>query len=264
MTNNEKSIDKATVSFLYWIIDEEVEKPESEQNMELIDNCFKAIDHLTGPPDAEMAARIERGKRSLIELAHQMHRQKRSMIAKRVIAAVVICVSILIVGVFAVSASCGLTPVEFLEKLGLGLFNIEKDVTVEMDGLTFVRAGSVIKYNSLNELLETENIDILYPTWLPDGIIVKSVLISERPQYDEVVFKFNEDSINFSVKFFADIDVGAMCDAYMTIDLNGLRIAINNEGSTYFGVFESGGYSYSIRSNTYEILEQFILNLKDN
>ncbi len=92
---------------------------------------------------------------------------KKKLRAKRVaIIAAVIAVLIALFGIFAIGS--GDTVTEFFRKMGDSISEILNDGPKEHSGITFYKNDKTITYSSLEDFKESEGVDILYPTWLPE------------------------------------------------------------------------------------------------
>ena len=119
---------------------------------------------------------------------------KKKLRAKRIaIIAAVLAVLITLFGILAIGSG-GIIE-DFFRKVGDSISEILDDGPKEHSGITFYKNDKTITYSSLEEFAESEGVDILYPTWLPeDEKIVKIdyivldeaeryVLCSNKPQY---------------------------------------------------------------------------------
>lgn len=92
---------------------------------------------------------------------------KKKLRAKRIaIIAAVLAVLITLFGILAIGS--GDTVTEFFRKVGDSISEILNDGPKEHSGITFYKYDKKIEYSSLEDFKESEGVDILYPTWLPE------------------------------------------------------------------------------------------------
>ena len=202
---NENEQNRAILSkHIFKLIDDELDKEDCD--MELVDRynaILDDIDRINCAPDKN------RKKQALAELkraykeAALKHENLASSNAKiksrgnfskwRIAAAACLC--FIIMTPLAASAFSGSTPIELIESLGRRIFHIEENTPYDYGEMTFVRYGEVQTYESIQECLKKENIDILYPSWLPDETKIESVMVTNTQHGDIVYFKFNHDSL---------------------------------------------------------------------
>lgn len=93
---------------------------------------------------------------------------KRKIRAKRLaIIAAVLAVLIALFGIISVAS--GNTFSEMFRKMGESLYELLDGETMEYDNITFTKLNEKKTYSSIEELIKDEQIDILYPTWLPEN-----------------------------------------------------------------------------------------------
>lgn len=93
---------------------------------------------------------------------------KRRIRAKRLaIIAAVLAVLIALFGI--VSIASGNAFSEMFRKMGESLYELLDGETMEYDNITFTKLNEKKTYSSIEELIKDEQIDILYPTWLPEN-----------------------------------------------------------------------------------------------
>lgn len=128
---------------------------------------------------------------------------KKKMRAKQLaIIAAVLAVLIALFGVFTFAS--GNTPDEIFRKIGNYILNMSEGSSVEYNDITFVKPDGTEKYSSIEELAESEGIDILYPAWLPENEKIievwyvnvddsqKYVMYCDKPEYSIDIF-INKD-----------------------------------------------------------------------
>lgn len=87
-----------------------------------------------------------------------------------------------------VSSFSSASPVDLILSLSRRIFNLEINKPYDYGELTFIRNGEARTYDNIEDCLGEENLDILYPTWLPDGVSIECVKIINDVEGDVVIF----------------------------------------------------------------------------
>ena len=110
---------------------------------------------------------------------------KKKLRAKRVaIIAAVLAVLITLFGILAIGS--GDTVTEFFRQIGDSISTFLNDGPKEHSGITFYKYDEKIEYSSLEDFKESEEVDILYPTWLPEDekiIEISYIVTGNTPMY---------------------------------------------------------------------------------
>lgn len=271
---NENEQNRAILSkHILKLIDDELDKEDCD--MELVDRYNAILDDIDR---SNCAPDKKRKKQALAELdrAYKEAASKQEKLAKNPIKikrrfnflnwkiAVAACLCFIIVTPLAVSAFSGSTPIELIESLGSKIFRMERNTPYDFGEITFIRSGETIIYESVEELLKQENINILYPSWLPGETKIESVRITNSTEGDVVLFKFDSDSIRFSVELYnIDLSIYRENSEYMLEAFNGIECFIRNgENTGYSIIFVYDNYTYNMSVEDIEELPSIMENLK--
>lgn len=272
---NENEQNRAILSkHIFKLIDDELDKEDCD--MELVDRynaILDDIDRINCAPDKK------RKKQALAELkrAYKEAALMHENLAKNPIKikrrfnflnwkiAVAACLCFIIVTPLAVSAFSGSTPIELIESLGSKIFRMERNTPYDFGEITFIRSGETRIYESVEECLKQENINILYPSWLPGETKIESVRITNSTEGDVVLFEFNSDSIMFSVRLYStDLSVYKNSVDYKTEAFNEIECSIECYGNNgyYNIVFIYDNNTYNMSIDDIEELPLIMENLK--
>lgn len=188
---------------------------------------------------------------------------KRRIRAKRLaIIAAVLAVLITLFGIISVAS--GDIFDEIFKKVGNYIFELAEGSQVEYDNITFTKLNEKKTYSSIEELIKDEQIDILYPTWLPENEKIVKVLYLQSDSSEIYIMECGipEHSI--------EIDVGSGSAWLEDLKLN----CTEKEISGYFVYYmETPQYMqasfiyennvYIIKSDTEDNLFRIIENLKE-
>lgn len=231
-----------------------------EGDMDLIHACASRLDELNGPAmsDEEFLAAIKKAEEEYVSSntnALPVKPVKRRFISKKIwIVAVAIA---LFAAMATVTASAfGVNVFEFFREV-MGLPAGEK---IDKDTITLVNNGKIKEFSSIEELLLTEKIDILYPSVLPDGIRIENVHISEGTN-GGIIVEFILNDLSTCVLVETNLKDNAINDYSEKLTIN---------SCTYY-IFESENFAvcyyndcyYYISSDSYENLILIINNMRE-
>lgn len=136
----------------------------------------------------------------------------------------------------------------------------EKDT---INGITIIKADYSKEYDSIENLVKNEELNILYPAELPEGIEIKSIRsISYENEKYKIVFVFNKKSISMEVKnqiSFADDFIHNNANL-KTNNIDIYIISLDEESIE--AVFHYNELEYVIISTDKNLLIQLIEKLK--
>ena len=130
---------------------------------------------------------------------------------------------------------------------------------VEIEGITFVRNGDVAEYGSISECLKEENLDVCYPTWLPEGMYIKSILLFPKEKGDEIILELNDSSVTFSIALYEkkSYETGD----YSTVEV-GDRTVYYVMHEFYNGNVLINGYQYSVSVYDFDTMIKILQSLE--
>lgn len=231
-----------------------------EGDMDLIHACASRLDELNGPAmsDEEFLAVIKKAEEDYVSgnrNALPAKPVKRRFISKK-IWIVAAAIALLAAMVTVTASAFGFNVFEYFKEV----IGLPAGGKIDKDTITLVNNGNVEEYDSIEELLLTEKIDILYPSMLPDGIKIKSVSISVGQNGRDIIeFIANDSSTYISVD--TNIIDDAINDYSEMLTINGCAYYIfENEK---FAVCYYNDCYYYISSDTYENLIIIIENMRE-
>lgn len=145
------------------------------------------------------------------------------------------------------------------------ILNMDGNKT-EIDGIEIIKSDYTKKYDTIEELLSTENLDILYPSALPEGVKIECLktIVYENNQL-EIKFLFNTSDINLTVKDCYSIDIENISElnkvsTYTVDDIN--FYITNKDDAIYQAITQINGFEYLINSHNYNHLIHILSNMK--
>ena len=265
-------------------IEREAEKPDEEVDLELLeenaeefDKLTRDIDHLCPEQSVDEFLKELEGlgvdcskltpKEEGIGKKRKKGKKGKKKSKKRAVAAVatVAIITTLLFAVVSVAAhNQGYSNAwEFITENIKQILNLNAGETMESDGITFVKGEDAVTYASMEELIEAEQIDILYPANLPNDIHVTKIMQNNISDTHTVLsFIFNDNNLIVSVSNAQQLSQEDLLklECYQT---NNRNFYINNQtNGTFQAVCHDNGYEYKIIYNDYNSLITILDNMK--
>ncbi len=273
---NNKEIQKITAR-----LDRELNKREDKIDMDIVNECFRRLDELQGgvckKTDEELEAGLikikegsERIQAEIIknEMERSCNTQKKvplgrglALAALSVFLVIGLSFSMLALslGGYSKAWACVSNSVK-------ALFNMNPSEN-DTNGITIIKGDYYNTYNTVEELLKAENIDILYPSKLPDDVKIETIRyvnISDG-KYD-ILLSFNSPCFNMNFYNYKQNDSEKLY-SYPTYETDLLTFYIlsmtDQDNSVYTAVAQTHDGEYIINSDTYKNLTLILDNLKE-
>ncbi len=186
---------------------------------------------------------------------------KKKMRAKRLaVIAAVLAVIIALLGIIAVGS--GNTIGEFYRKLTHSVMQKLENNPTTVDGVTFGKSDKTTKYSSIEELMRSEEIEILYPTWLPQDEKIIAVWYTVEYGTESYIFQC-VDPIN---SIAVDLNKGltdAMKANCIKKEIADFMVYYEEYADCTQANFVYENNLYIIKSDTEDNLFRIIENLKE-
>lgn len=154
--------------------------------------------------------------------------------------------------------------------LGFSVYDFIAWIIMEPDGtefedseLTFYNAGEHKTYSSLKDAVEKENLNIMYPASLPEGVSVKELRVADSQTGDKRIYVFTEnDEIIITVDTGVTSPEGAF-DNQELYTKNGVSYIIYESTTEHkYGAYcNADNCDYIIQAKKHEDLIYIIENL---
>lgn len=239
-----------------------------EGDVELINACAERMDELNGPlmteehfwavinkVDAEMVS-DKKDTAPVDALVTAPARVVKKRIIWKKVWLVAAIVALLISAATMTASAFGFNVFEYFREV-IGLSAGEK---VDKGTVTLINNGISKEYNSIEELLLNENINVLYPYVLPDGITIKKVDVSKGQNNGEYIQILTNDS---STLITIDTNVDGDVIKGYTEELTVGDYTYYIFKDELFGVNYHHGYYYYVSSDSYENLILIISNMRE-
>ena len=170
------------------------------------------------------------------------------------VAAIVV---ILIVSSSLIASAFGFNILDFLRDL------VSKPVgtVVEKEGITYINGGHSKKYETIYELMESEEISIMFPTIFPGSTTISSVQVGEGFN-SRLIVDFITSNPNICVTVYIDTKKQEADVNLETYVFRNQTYLIKHEDLYYAFTYIGNDY-YSIQAETYEDLVLIIKNMNE-
>ena len=266
-------------------IEEEVDKPNDEADLDLVKECTEKFDELTHDIDhlcsqksveeflKEMEAQgvdcskltpKEEGAGNKRKNGKKKSKKKSKKRPVAAVAAVAIITMLLFTIVSVAAHNQGYSNAwEFITENIKLILNLNTGESMEGDGITFIKGGENIAYKSIEELIENENCDILYPSILPTDIYLTRVYHNNINDIQFIwSFQFNDLNLTMSVSNtnqISQLDISKF-EAHNTSSITFYIEALPD--GTYQAIGFDNNYEYQIIYNDYNHLITLLDSMK--
>ena len=257
------------IQWLCQVIDNETDKPEDEIDFALIGECSAYLRELS---DKAAEATKEQKQRILQQIkAH--HNQTATKTAKilrpnwrkmgRIVAIAATVVALLLSTLTVLAKVNGYSSAwEYVKENIQKIIGLDAGDRVNDDGITLIKNDGVVAYKSIEELLEAERLDILYPAQLPDGVQITKV--SQQVVAEEYVvycYRFTDETLSITLSNLPSISSEALAQ-FERYDTPNITFYLNERLGLFQAVAYEGLYEYQIHCNDYNVLIAILNGMK--
>ena len=265
-----KASKEQKIQWLCQIIDNETEKPEEEIDFALIGECSAYLRELSG----KEAEATQEQKTRILQQIKAHHNQTATGSAKvlrpkwrkagKIVAIAAMVAALLISTLTVIAKVSGYSSAwEYVKENIQKVLGLDAGDQVNDGGITLIKNDDVVAYHSIEELLESEGLDILYPAELPDGVRITK--ISQQVVDDGYIIYCYQ---------FTDVNLFIMASTVYRVlpeDLEEYEMVKNNAIQAYLISKENGNcqiigydgkYEYSIYGSDYDVLINIFNGMK--
>ena len=195
-----------------------------------------------------------------VRIAAAEHERKPSArfllprVAKRLIIAASI---ILLLCSTTLTAGAAIEGLSIGEYLSFVIQNLKPGEDVDKDGFTFEYLGENKQYTDIKDVLSDQNLDIMYPSLLPDGVAIEKIYLTESFSEEEegkLIITFNDKNISCVISNKNSVNIEPENLEEYTTDYLVFYIATITSEKRYQAVAQSNGIEYKLLCNDYEQL----------
>ncbi len=269
MENNTNSKEKL-IAYLSFIRDEETEKPSDEMDNDLIKACVELLLELQNKEVTlsteeieDLVRKIPFADTDMIKSVNAKGKVRKFKKKKILLIAAVIAILIAILSIVSIAFEWNIFDA-LKDRFG-SVANAPAGVEQHEDGITFERLGKNRKYNSVVDMVEQENIDILIPINPPNNLKVETIKIYEMDKKERINVYFNDSVLSCIVDIDTSIPTDVVNGFDEIIEINNLQCYIIELKDVdlvlvYFS-YDNNCYKYTY--NDKQVLLDIIENLEE-
>ena len=196
--------DEQIRAWLFAIIDQELDKPEGQEDTELIRECSECEMYLSGSENTLTEAQYLAGLAKIKQHTASMNEKKahKPRVWRRLPALLAAVLALIVLSAGAVAAVNGSPAWEFITTNIQQILGMEPGDTLESDKVTLVKGDLVAEYDSVEDALKAGGFEgILYPTELPEGVKIERIIQTIEGDNDKysITFILNSTDISYCV-----------------------------------------------------------------
>ncbi len=186
---------------------------------------------------------------------------KKKVRAKRLaVIAAILAAIIALFGIVGLASGDSLDML--LQKFNNAYHDLFKNGPLELDGITIYNDKGAVTFSSIYELVEAEEIEILYPSWLPENEKIINVIYMPEEDTETYIFQCNNPIYSISVKINGKLSEGMITNWTEKI-IGDLNVYYFKGYEGFQANFIYKDKCYSVNSDTEENLFKIIENLKE-
>ena len=241
----------------------ETSKDYKEMDSDLVTECVDFLMELEGKQKltkSEIEQRVNeipfKGKITAIG----SYTKKKIRAKKLAIVAAILAVIIALFGIIAIASGDAVS--EFFRQISYTVFKNLDISPIEQNNITFYKSDKTKTYFSIEELAESEEIEILYPSWLPENEKIVSVIYIKDGQSESYMLQCNvpEHSINIEPGIGLSDNLKLNCKE---AEIAGYSVYIIETTQYIQANFIYNNNRYAVKSDTEDNLFKIIENLKE-
>ena len=259
------------IQWLCQMIDNETDKPEDEMDLALIGECSAYLRELS---DKAAEATKEQKQRILQQIKAHHNQTATTKSAKvlrsrwktvRKVVAIAIAAVLLLVSTLTVIAKVkGYSNAwEYVKENIQRIVGLDAGDRMNEGEITLIKNDGVVTYKSVEELVQKEKMDIMYPSRLPDGIQITQ--ISQHFMLENhIMYSIHFNTLGQSIAISSKRNFSQeYLEQHKKITFSFFTAyVVKEENEMYQVVVFDGKYEYLICCNNYEILMDILNSMK--
>ena len=258
------------IQMLCQMIDNETDKPEDEIDFALIGECSAYLRELS----EKAAEATKEQKQRILQQIKAHHNQTATKTTKvlrpnwktaRKVVAIAIAAALLLTLTLSVIAKVkGYSSAwEYVRENAKIFFNMSPGSKAKDGEITLTKHDGVVTYNSIEELLQAEGYDIMYPSELPEGVRITKIS-QQIIDNEKVVYCYIFNDMNFSIVVSSASNILSedleKCEKITTQNMT--FYVRQRVDMTYQTVGYDENYEYQIHCNDYNALTIILNGMK--
>jgi hypothetical protein len=168
-----------------------------------------------------------------------------------------VAAAILLVFGISIPVSAAANGLSIGEYLSFVIQNLKPGESIDKDGYTFEYLGENKQYTDIKDVLSDQNLDIMYPSVLPDGVAIEKVYLIEAfsgEEKGELIITFNDKDISCVISRKNQISFDPVKYEKYTTDYLVFYLEISATNEWYQATALTNGIEYVIVCSNYEQL----------
>ena len=268
--NMNKATKEQKIQWLCQIIDNETDKPEDEMDLALIGECSAYLRELS---DKAAEATKEQKQRILQQIkAH--HNQTATKPAKvlrpswktsrKIIAIAATIVLLLALTLTVIAKVNGYSNAwEYVKENIQKIIGMDAGDRVNAGNITLIKNDGVVAYKSIEELLESEGLDIMYPSELPEGVqitkISEQIIDGKHTVYS---IHFTESGLSIAISKRTTVSEDDLLEYELYPTKNIVFHIRQRADMSYQAIGYDNGYEYQISCKDFDSLTTILNGIK--
>ncbi len=268
--NMSKATKEQKIHWLCQIIDNETDKPEDEIDFALIDECSAYLRELS----EKAAEATKEQKRRILQQIKAHHNQTATKSAKvlrpnwrkvgRIVAIAATVATILLSTLTVLAKVNGYSSAwEYVKDNLQKIASMDSGDRVNDGGITLIKNDGVVAYKSIEELLESEGLDIMYPSELPEGVQITKVLEQIISEENTVYcYQFNDYNLSVLASTAQSVSLGDL-QKYEILETETMVFYFEQTTDDVYQVIGvDTKYEYRICCDDYDVLIEILNGMK--
>ena len=253
--------------------DIEAEKPIEEMDVSLLTTCVEFILELRGETEMLSPEEVEEKVRKIpfvdttsLNTSPENVKSKTTKIKSHKILLIAAITSLLITIFTFSSIAYNWDVFAELKNKFETVANAPVNDEIEVDGISVYMYGENKDYDTLENAIKAIDLDILYPSKLPDDVVLKKITFHTFDSKEKLVFSFDNIDFTYTILFKDVIPKEVLSDDTEKIEINDITYYIIDmpDLSLFQIYFEYDDDLYKATYNNKEDLIFVIKNLKES
>lgn len=241
----------------------ETSKDYKKMDSDLVTECVDFLMELEGKQKltkAEIEQRVNeipfKGKVTAIG----SYTKKRLRAKRLAVIAAILAVIIALFGIIAIAS--GNTFGELFRQMGTSIYELLEGGSMERDNITLIKPDETKTYSSIEELVESEGIEILYPTWLPENEKIVKVWYMIEEELERYLLQCDNPFHSIEIKVNQDLSEKLKSNC-ANKEIAGYSVYYIETTQYIQANFVHKSNRYAVQSDTEDNLFKIIENLKE-
>lgn len=241
----------------------ETSKPYTETDSDFVKECVDFLMELEGKErltKEEIEKRVNEipfwGKAE----AMASYARKRLRAKRLALIAAVLAIIIALLGIIAIGS--GDASDELMKRVGAIVEEWLPGTSKDYDGITVYKSNETKTYSSIEEFAKSEEIEILYPTWLPENEKIVRVIYTIRNGAEKYILQTENTAFSIGIDISEELGEDLKADCTKK-EFAGLTVYYFQTARYFQADFVYKNKHYAVNAYSEEDLFRIIENLKE-